>query len=336
MVRVKKRHGFLFVIIVLLVGWIIISGMLPVGFGDWNGLQIEKIKSQKSSDNFCFAVMGDNQDGFRTFHRIINDVNNRKPLFAIDNGDLVSAGSKEKYRMFYDDIQSFQVPLLVSIGNHDILRKGRANYYDIFGDFYYSFSYNDSLFIVLDDANEKRIDEQQMNFLETELKRDFKNKFVFMHVPAFDPRQRAFNPAKLMPKRIRFRSSLLNESGEKVINMMSKYNVTTVFSGHIHGYFNESMKGVNYIITGGAGGELFYSDPTHYFYNYVYACVNGSNVSYEVIPFPSPDNNPIDRFFYAFWIFMLYFIITNRVMITLVILILVLIADLIYIEYWRK
>lgn len=328
----KKRHKIFFGIIAFLIVWIIVWNILPVGSGNWNEKQIQKINSVQNQDNFCFAVMGDNKNGFNTFHRIIKDINNKKPLFAIDVGDLVFDGEKEKYRIFYSEIEKSQVPFLVSIGNHDIRESGRANYFDIFGDFYYSFSYNTSLFIVLDDANEEYIDKQQMEFLESELKKDYENKFVFLHVPPFDPRDYVtyfgYNQS--------VEHSLSNkENAEQFMNLLSKYNITAVFTSHIHGYFNETKDNVNYIITGGAGGEMLLSDPTHYFYHYVNICINNNSINYKIIKFPSPDNNTIDRLGYTIWLYTWYFIVTHRTAIILSIVILILIFDLAY-KYIKK
>ena len=309
--------------------WIIVWHILPVGGGNWNEKQIQKINSTQNKDNFCFAVMGDNKNGFSTLHRIIKDINNKKPLFTIDVGDLVLDGEKEKYRIFYSEIKKSEVPFLVAIGNHEIIDGGRANYFDIFGNFYYSFSYNNSLFIVLDDSNEEYIDEQQMEFLENELKKDFKHKFVFIHIPPFDPRDYVLNIPTIINKYIKPEHCLSNkENVKQFMDLMNKYNVTTIFSSHIHGYFNETKNDTPYIITGGAGAEMWLPNPEHYFYHYVNVCVNNNDINYEVVKFPSPDANIMDRFGYAIWLYVWYFIVTHRVIIILSIIILALVLDL--------
>ena len=279
----RNRHKILLGIIAFLIIWIVAWNILPVGSGNWNEKQIQRINSVQSSNNFCFAVMGDNKNGFSTFNKIIKDINNKKPLFAIDIGDLVFDGEKEKYRIFYNEIKKSEVPFLVALGNHDIREGGRANYFDIFGNFYYSFSYNNTLFIVLDDANEKNIDTQQMQFLEGELKRDFEHKLVFLHVPPFDPREYVLDVLKIHED-IKPEHSLSDQqNAEQFMNLMNQYGVDAVFTSHIHGYFNETRGNVPYIITGGAGGEMLFSDPNHYFYHYVDVCVSDNNVNYTIV-----------------------------------------------------
>jgi hypothetical protein len=327
----KNRHKILLGVITFLIAWIVLWSILPVGSGNWNEKQMQKINSFPLSYNFCFAVMGDTKNGLGTFHRIIKDINGKKLLFAIEVGDLVSDGEKEKYRIFYNEIKKSEVPFLVAIGNHDIREGGRANYFDIFGHFYYAFSYCDSLFVVLDDANEEYIDKQQMEFLENELKKDFSHKFVFLHVPPFDPRSYVLDIPKIIHKDIKPEHCLADkENAKQFMDLASKYSVTAVFASHIHGYFEEIRGGVAYIITGGAGAELLLSNPEHYFYHYVNVCVNGSNVGYKVVKFPSPDANLVDRFGYAIWLYIWYFIVTNKVAIILSIIILALLLGMFY------
>lgn len=170
-----------------------------------------------------------------------------------------------------------------------------------------------------------------MEFLEGELKRDFDNKFVFLHVPPFDPRRYLLDIQEIVRKDIKPEHALSDkDNAQQFMDLMSKYNVTTVFASHIHGYFHESYGDTSYIITGGAGGEMWPSNPEHYFYHYVNVCVNENNIDYEVIKFPSPDSNRIDRFSYAIWLYVWYFIITHRNELIALILILALVIDLFY------
>jgi len=324
----KKRDKIILGVIVLLLIWVIIWNVLPVGTGNWNEKQIQQIQSVSSSDNFCFAAMGDNKNGFKTFDLIVDDLDKKKDfLFAINVGDLVYDGEKEKYRIYYNEMSEANLPFLVGIGNHDITENGRANYFDIFGNFYYSFSYNNSLFIVLDDANQKNIDSQQMAFLESELKKDFRNKFVFLHVPPFDPRAYI---VYLGANRTAEHSLSDKENAQKFVDLVSRYNVTTVFASHIHGYFNETLKNVPYIITGGAGGEILPSDPEHYFYHYIKFCVDGNKTNYEIVKFPSPSPNTLSRLIHSAWLYSWYYVVVHRYEIAIFVLVVLLIFDVFY------
>jgi len=311
----KKRHIVAVTAIVVLLTIIGLNNYLPVGPGNYNQKQIDKIHSSAPRDHFSFAVMGDNKNSFKIFSKILKDVDNNHYTFAIDVGDLVYDGEKAKYRIFYNMIKNEQTPFLVAIGNHDIREAGAENYFDIFGKFYYSFDYGNSLFIVLDDANETRIDAVQMKWLEEQLQRNEQHKFVFLHVPAFDPRPDTNH--SLSDK----------QNAQEFINLMEKYKVDAVFASHIHAYFDEVKNNVDYIITGGAGSELWGTDADHYFNHYIKVEVNGDKVSKEVIRFPSADYNWFDRFFYNIWTYINGFWVAHKLLVILILIIFILLVD---------
>ncbi len=311
----KKRHLATLVVIVVLLTAIGLNNYLPVGPGNHNQKQINKIHSSLSSDQFSFAVMGDNKNSFKIFRKILKDVDNDQYLFAIDVGDLVFDGEKEKYRIFYNMIKNEKTPFLVAIGNHDIRENGAENYFDIFGKFYYSFDYGNSLFIVLDDANEERIDAVQMKWLEEQLQKDYQHKFVFLHVPPFDPRSENHHSLKN------------RENAKQFMDLMEKYKVDIVFASHIHAFFDEIRNDINYVITGGAGSELWGIDPDHYFNHYIKVEVNGDKINKEVIRFPSVDYNWFDRFFYNIWTYINGFWVTHKWLIILLLIMLILLTD---------
>ncbi len=108
---------------------------------------------------------------------------------------------------------------------------------------------------------------------------------------------------------------------------MEKYKVDTVFASHIHAYFDETKNGINYIITGGAGSELWGIDADHYFNHYVKVEVDGDKISKEVIRFPSADYNWFDRFFYNIWTYINGFWVTHKLLVILILIILTLLIN---------
>ena len=264
---------------------------------DWNYHQLQKI--DKSKTNFSFAVFGDNKNSVKTFENLISKLNNDNILFAIDDGDLVYDGENEKFRFFLNQVKGLNKPLLTVFGNHEAKEKGRATYYDLFGPFYYSFSVGNSYFIILDDANKKNLDDEQFSWLKNELKisQKYKNRFVFMHVPLYDPR------IKKQPGH-----SLSDLNFAKKLNILfDKTNVTMLFVSHIHAYYNGTWGKTPYIITGGGGAELAGTDPKHYFYHYIKVNVNGNSVNYNVIKLKSPDFELLDRLTHDAWIYIYAF-----------------------------
>ena len=260
---------------------------------DWNYHQIQKI--DENVTNFSFVVFGDNKNSISTFNSLIKKVNKENILFSIDDGDLVFDGSEEKYMFFIKQIKNFHEPLLTVVGNHDIADDGRANYYKFFGKFYYAFHVGKAYFIILDDANERNLDPWQMEWLREQLQKslDYKYRFIFMHVPLFDPRENFRTPYMGLKNR---------EFAEKLNELFEKYNITMVFASHIHGYWRGMWGKTPYIITGGAGAELLGVDPNHYFYHYIKVDV-GKNVTCEVKKLSTPPYDFLDRIIHDFGIY---------------------------------
>jgi Icc-related predicted phosphoesterase len=315
----KKRHIAALAVIIILLAIIILNNYLPVGPGNYNQRQIDKIYSRPAVDHFAFAVMGDNKNSFEIFKRILKDIDNGDYIFAMDVGDLVFDGEKAKYRIFYNMIKDEKIPFLVAIGNHDIREGGAENYFDIFGRFYYSFDYGNSLFIILDDANEERIDAPQMEWLEEQLQKPYQHKFVFLHVPPFDPRPGSIYASHALKDR---------QNAEEFMGLMEKYKPDIVFASHIHAYFDEVKNGINYVITGGAGSELWGIDPDHYFNHYLRVEVNGDKVIKEVIRLPSVDYNWLDRFFYNIFTYINGFWMAHKWLLILLFVIVILGGDI--------
>ena len=206
----------------------------------------------------------------------------------------------EKFRFFINQIMKSNKPLLTVLGNHDIREQGRANYYELFGQYYYSFAVGNSYFIILDDADERNLDPSQFSWLKKELEksRHYKYRFVFMHVPLYDPR----SADKEMGH------SLRDPAFARELNeLLDKNEVTMLFASHIHGYYRGLWGKTPYIITGGAGAELYGSDPQHYFYHYIKVDVSGQGVEYELVKLKSPDFELIDRWIHDAWIYIYAF-----------------------------
>ncbi|MDI6728981.1 MAG: metallophosphoesterase [Thermodesulfovibrionales bacterium] len=300
-------------LLIITIGIKIHSAITFPQITDWNYRQLQKI--DKKAKNFSFAVFGDNKNSITTFKNLINAVNSDKVMFAIDIGDLIQDGEKEKYRFFINQIKEFKKPLLTAIGNHELRENGRGNYYDLFGRFYYSFTVGDAYFIILDDANEYNLDPWQMEWVKEQLEKalKYKYRFVFMHVPLFDPRKEGPRIAHNL-KDIRFANQLNS--------IFDNYNITMLFASHIHSFYRGMWNKTPYIITGGAGAELVGANPEHDFYHYIKVNVNDAGVRYEVKKIKSPDFEAIDRLTHDAWVYIYSFLAFHYMDIVLVIIIL--------------
>ena len=226
--KIFKEHPFRIILaslcILLFLGLKLWESHAPLSIHDWNKREISRIKIAHS-DDFIFAVFGDNKGNYSFFEPLLQDIDHDKEIaFAIDVGDLVSDAKRGQYRRFLNQVQeNLTIPLLTATGNHDFnSNNGFDNYKNIFGPTYYAFQVGQYSFIVLDATNGSGFDKTQRQWLENELQKaqDVKARFIFMHIPPFDPRGGGF----YLPEKDR----------NDLLDLFKRYKVTHLFTSHIH------------------------------------------------------------------------------------------------------
>ncbi|WP_457554152.1 metallophosphoesterase family protein [Desulfobacula sp.] len=262
---------------------------------NWIAQNLNSIKINHSNA-YAFAVFGDNKNSHSAFPELLSKVSQDPALgFAMDLGDMVFDGEMGKYQYVLSQIhKNMKIPLLTAIGNHELHEKGRGLYYKLFGPFYYSFKIGQDSFFVLDNANEENLDQWQHQWLEKELEKavDDSHRFVFMHVPLFDPRGGKHHHC------------LPPESARSLLNLFKTYKVSHIFASHIHSYYTGNWEGIPFTITGGAGGELVGKDPKHDFFHYLKVSIKGADVNITVVPIATPDFEWLDRAGSMAWIYL--------------------------------
>jgi len=264
-----------------------------------------------------YVILGDSRDGYETFDKIISQVNALKPVFVIDNGDLVYSGKPNQYRIFDQIVSGISTTLCTTLGNHDIRGNGRDTYTKLYGPEYYSFDFGDNHFVFLDSsrgyAEKQAIPDAQYAWLEKDLqKAQGKRIYVISHVPPTDPR------SGIKPNEIEAYTDKVKQEGgfvekkleaysedetidhgfrdkqeaQKFENLMAQYKVTVVYLSHIHSYFDYKKDGVRYIISGGAGAELLTQNS---YYHYLIAKA-GATDTLTMVQLPSPANQLLQRY----------------------------------------
>jgi hypothetical protein len=263
--KIIKEHPVRIILaslcILAFIGITLWNAYAPVPIHNRNQKELARISVADPHD-FSFAVMGDNKGDRSVFEPLLRDIDHDREIqFALDDGDLVDGGTVGHYRRFLSQVQeNLTIPFLAAIGNHDLNNNGsNKNYQEIFGPTYYSFQVGKSDFIVLDAITEAGFDKAERQWLEKELQKGqaSKARFVFLHVPVFDPRGGTYH------------KSLPDKDQKDLLDLFRRYKVTHLFASHLHGYFSGVWASVPYTITGGAGGSLQGNDPEHFFYHYV-------------------------------------------------------------------
>jgi len=242
----------------------------------YNQKALGKLKTNSKDKSFSFVAMGDNRDGNNVLEKIIAKVNQDKNIsFAINNGDLVPDGYQKEFKTYSKIITKSNKPFISVIGNHELpWYSGKTNYRDMFGKTNFSFTYGNSYFMVVD-SSDKSLTKKQFRWLEHELEKSqqYTNRFVFTHVPLYDPRKGAYK------KGHSFHST---SEAKRLNDMFDKYKITMIFASHIHMYYRGKWQNTPYMITGGAGAPLkHYKDSG--FYHYVKVTVDDDDIKYQVI-----------------------------------------------------
>jgi len=182
---------------------------------------------QEEPESFTFAVVGESREGHAVFSRIISRLNQKRPHFAVNCGDLTPSGKRFQYRYLDAQLTEARFPFYLVLGNQDVRWWGRAVYQEFFGPSYYSFDYGPGHFVILDNAL-GRIDSRQFQWLVEDMRRNTRPYiFWFMHLPPFDPR----------PDKFQGMTSRLNAG--QLMRLAAEYRVSRVFCSHIPGYYEE-------------------------------------------------------------------------------------------------
>ncbi|HFE52905.1 MAG TPA: metallophosphoesterase family protein, partial [Bacteroidetes bacterium] len=261
---------------------------------------------------FRFAVWGDSRTDPFAHRMVVLQMARAKPEFAVNVGDVVGHGANWpswalQYFLPMGDFAA-TVPTYISIGNHEYGGYGYGHRVQTFeyyvdqpgNEYYFSFNYAGSHFIVLDPNSPKDHDvppgSPQYKWLLDDLNSEASQKanwrFVFFHEPPYSENWDLggyYDGEELLR--------------EHVVPLLEKYHVTMVFSGHTHDYERGQWpkgNGPYYVITGGGGArldDLKYKewpqiDKTAFAYHFCILDVTPDSVDYRAV---LPDGSTLDE-----------------------------------------
>ncbi|MHA1568931.1 MAG: metallophosphoesterase family protein [Alphaproteobacteria bacterium] len=218
--------------------------------------------------SWSFAVLGDSSpDGIDDppsiiLRRAVMRINQTDAELVLFTGDLVHGRTtqiKDTQRQYADVknvLTTLRAPLLIVPGNHDVDGAGGAeNWRRLFGPAPWAYEHRDWAILGLsteEPGTRGLIVGKQRGWLEDQLPQHDRAKgvIVVMHRPAWP----TLNPEH------RYHSLPQPELHQ----LLQKYRVKAVFSGHEHHFHQHRREGVEYIITGGAGASLL-PDGFHHF-----------------------------------------------------------------------
>ena len=304
----------LIIIILILISYKIYAPYTIQDFNAVNVRNMDIIKNKIDDQDYTFAVVGNIENSIAIFdNRILNKINQNNADFIVSTGNNLRDGDESKYRVFYRTLEKLNIPFLTAIGSREIRDEGNENFYKYFGPFYYSFQINDSYFIFLD-TTENTNPEWQQQWLKSQLEEAaaYDKKFVIMNK----------TPVKIEAEYLLDDSIKYIESGNLrnfYQNIFAEYGVNAVFSSNLEIYHQENIDGVDYFVSGGAGGELIF-DNEKSFYHYLLVNVSEEGIEVNV---DRLDNNPgtLSKLIVNIWVALQSFFYANYINILLVLFI---------------
>ncbi len=227
-------------------------------------------------DSINFYVFGDSQGYQGGVEQIVIAANLHRPDFIFHCGDLTPFGQENQYQDIWTVLDQSIVPVYATIGNHDLKEGGGELYEEYFGTSTYSFNIGPAHFTVFNTSSGD-VSSQDFTWLEQDLSQtEAEFKFVFTHIPPFDPRTGEDH-------------SLINSTtSTHLMSLFEEHEVDVVFTGHIHMYNETIINGIKYVITGGAGASLCTDEDTGGIYHYMNVTLDESGLSIETILLDTP------------------------------------------------
>jgi len=227
--------------------------------------------------NFTFAVIADsesyhkNENGYNgELVGMLQEVAAAKPDFVIFSGDLITAdagqGNRRRIGLIKNLLDRYTPEHYIAFGKHDVEcgRECVDLWQEIFFNkkfkddkdprvLYFSFDYGETHFVLLssDYPIKHTVDDEQLNWLDRDLTQNKQpHTIVTVHVP----------PVTFFKESAEAEHDMSgNKTQQKKLNdLLQKYNVDLVISGHEHAFDHKEVNGIDYIIAGNTGNNVKY------------------------------------------------------------------------------
>jgi Icc protein len=237
--------------------------------GYWADLQLGLGASEFSvapasqTGDLTFYVVSDLHSGYDVNLPLLQQMMQTQPDFIVFNGDIVNFGIRSEYVVASGLAEMSPVPIYTAVGNHEAWQGGLKHYLDYFGPLTNSFTYKDCLLVFLD-SHSGYIGQSQFNWLTNTLSESSaKHKFVFSHMPPFDPATGQFDDGNYRFKDARNNIYSQAES-DQLLNILNTYGAEVLFTGHTHHSGQVAIGNATLYSTGSLGGAIDGGDDVSY------------------------------------------------------------------------
>ncbi len=200
-----------------------------------------------------FALVADSHNDTDDLTKALAQAKKNGAKFVIGLGDYTNTGTPEELQATKDVFAASGLPYYLTPGDHDMwnardknLSSATADFSQIFGTPYQSFSDSGVYFVILSDAdNYIGVDPVQMSWFSDALSASKKYGLVlaFMHEPLYHPSS-DHGIGKTNPD--------LKKQAEQITRMLKDNNVAEVFFGDVHAFtrYSEPVTGLKMTTVG--------------------------------------------------------------------------------------
>lgn len=210
-----------------------------------SGGKVSAIIEPPLKDSFTFAVMGDSQGHNNILSAILSNISGCD--FALLCGDLTPSGAASEFEAFSETLNTSDIPVYVTAGNHDVKTDAGDEYRKRYGPAEYSFEYSGVRFAVVD-SSDLNVTAEQIEWMKDEFE-GAEKRVMMTHGPCYDP--------------FGGNHTLWPESCDRVLSLVEDGEVDAIFTGHIHAFNHTKMQATDLIISGGAGANLVDGEHHH-------------------------------------------------------------------------
>ncbi|MEA3322617.1 MAG: metallophosphoesterase [Patescibacteria group bacterium] len=205
------------------------------------------------------------------FEHMLSLSASHKPAFALFTGDLLTFDfpDKNQLRNVKKLIEKYYDKYYIAVGKHDVecgakcVDAWNKVFYDkdpVAGEekiLYHSFDHENTHFVLLssDFPLKHSIDDNQLKWLDEDLsKTDKDHTIIAIHVPPVNFFKKSAKECHDM--------TCSEPQRTKLINILKKYHVDLVLSGHEHAFDHKVVDGIDFVLAGNSGNGKRYKDST--------------------------------------------------------------------------
>jgi Icc protein len=225
---------------------------------------------------FRFAILGDRtgepQPG--VYQQVWKEIAAERPDFVISVGDTIQGSRDAAAEAQWREIDRLLMPyrrysLYLAPGNHDVWSQASERLFlQHARGLHYSFDYGDMHFTILDNSRTDALSNEELSFLESDLKAHATQRFKFVV---------SHRPSWLL-------NVVLQNPNFPLHRLARRYGVQYVIAGHLHQILHVDLDGVNYVSMPSSGGHLRASEAydNGWFFGHALVEVKGKNVTFQI------------------------------------------------------